>query len=310
MSKPANPASRDIQPDPTAIGNVVKPPFARLPEPEHLFARRATRLRQVATGHELAPYLLFLAELAQLQSDIQDGLPEPWLPAADVLDRAAQHAMPPLDRNRFAPDPAYDMAEERLFAGLGKLAMPEAARLALGDLLAQEPAARLQMARSVLADAVPVESMASHIYVAAALQVHFARAARRLSAERLVPVGDGVCPACGGPPVASMIVGWPNAVGARFCACALCQTWWNYVRARCCLCGSTEDISFREVEGGNGTIKAEVCGRCKGYVKVLHQHQDPALEPVADDIASLGLDLLTRESGFRRGGFNPFLIGF
>jgi FdhE protein len=45
-------------------------------------------------------------------------------------------------------------------------------------------------------------------------------------------------------------------------------------------------------------------------VKILHQHKDPALEPVADDVASLALDLLVREAGYRRGGVNPFLLGY
>jgi len=36
--------------------------------------------------------------------------------------------------------------------------------------------------RAVLADAIPVETLADHVYVAAALQVHFARLAARLDA--------------------------------------------------------------------------------------------------------------------------------
>jgi len=42
----------------------------------------------------------------------------------------------------------------------------------------------------------------------------------------------------------------------------------------------------------------------------MYQQQNPALDPVADDVASLGLDLLVRETGFRRGGVNPFLLGY
>jgi FdhE protein len=64
------------------------------------------------------------------------------------------------------------------------------------------------------------------------------------------------------------------------------------------------------VEGGAGTVKAETCKSCQGYVKILHQHQDPAVDVVADDVASLGLDLLVRETGFKRGGVNPFLVGY
>ena len=39
------------------------------------------------------------------------------------------------------------------------------------------------------------------MFVAAALQVHFARLAAQLDANALVPVGEGACPACGGPPI-------------------------------------------------------------------------------------------------------------
>jgi len=45
-------------------------------------------------------------------------------------------------------------------------------------------------------------------------------------------------------------------------------------------------------------------------VKVLQQQQDPALDPVADDVASLALDLLVRERGYRRGAVNPLLLGY
>ena len=43
---------------------------------------------------------------------------------------------------------------------------------------------------------------------------------------------------------------------------------------------------------------------------MLYQQQRPELDPVADDVATLGLDLLVREEGFRRGAVNPFLTGY
>jgi FdhE protein len=45
-------------------------------------------------------------------------------------------------------------------------------------------------------------------------------------------------------------------------------------------------------------------------VKILQQQKDPNAEPLADDAASLGLDLLVREKGYRRGSFNPFLLEY
>ncbi len=76
------------------------------------------------------------------------------------------------------------------------------------------------------------------------------------------------------------------------------------------MCGSTDKISFQEIDGSNGNIKSENCDVCHSYVKVLYQDKDPRLDPVADDVASLGLDLLVREAGYRRGAINPFLIGY
>jgi FdhE protein len=45
-------------------------------------------------------------------------------------------------------------------------------------------------------------------------------------------------------------------------------------------------------------------------VKILHHQNDRSLDPVADDVATLALDLLLRQSGYRRGSVNPFLLGY
>jgi FdhE protein len=292
------------------IGDPAVPPFARLPDPSTLFAQRSQRLRLIARHHQLAAYLGFLADLAAVQHGIQDGLPAAEAPAPDALARAHEHAMPPLDRARFTPDPACDLALERVLAACGSCVMPEAAGVALAQVRDADAAKLSAMMRSVLADAMPIQALAEHVFVAAALQVHFARLAARLDAARLVPVGDGACPACGGPPVASMIVGWHGAHGARFCACSLCGTLWNYVRIKCTVCGSTKGISYQEIDGGLGAVKAECCAECRSYVKILDQRTEPALDPVADDVASLGLDLLVRETGLRRAGVDHFLLGY
>ncbi|MDX8465415.1 formate dehydrogenase accessory protein FdhE [Mesorhizobium sp. VK23B] len=295
--------------DPTAIGEVSAPPFARLPEPVLLFSRRAERWNALAAGHDLGSYLRFLAALADAQHRIQEGLAEPEMPDAAARERARSFGMPPLDRGNLAPDAAAETLD-RLIVAASEIKKTVAAADALDRLKQATPAKRGDMVRNVLADAIPMEALAEHVYVAAALQVHFARLAARLDARALVPVGDGACPACGSPPTSSIIVGWQGAHGARFCACSLCGTLWNYVRIKCTLCGSTKGIGYQEVDGGPGTVKAETCDSCGCYVKILHQHKDPGLDPVADDVATLGLDILVREGGYRRGSFNPFLIGY
>lgn len=298
------------QRDMTSIGEVANPPFARLPDPLQLFNVRAGRFHYLAEGHDLRAYLLFLAGISDAQHRAQDGLPAPDLPDADALKRAREFGMPALDRARFSPDPVFEQSLERILALVAGIDMPEEAAAALARLRAADHAVHADMVRSVLDYAIPMEALAEHLYVAAALQVHFARLAARLDAKALVPVGDGACPVCGGPPATSMVVGWQGAHGTRYCGCGLCGTLWNYVRIKCTLCASTAGISYQEVEGGPGTIKAETCKSCHGYVKILQQHVDPAVDVIADDVASLGLDVLVREAGFRRGGVNPFLVGY
>jgi FdhE protein len=109
--------------------------------------------------------------------------------------------------------------------------------------------------------------------------------------------------------MSSAVVGWPKAYNTRFCACSLCATMWNVVRVKCLMCGSTDGVSFREIEG-NPNVKGETCEKCRNYVKILYQVNDPALDPMADDVASLGLDMLLAEEGWKRGGHNPFLLGY
>src|SRR5262249_19314171 len=186
--------------DPVPIGEVARPPFARLPDPVSLFRTRAQRFAVLALDHDLAPYLRFMAGLSEAQHRVQDGLPEPDLPPANGLARAREFSMPPLDRNQFVISPASEAALERLLALAPQIDMPELARAGLARAAQSDPAARDAMVRAVLADAIPVERLSEHVFVAAALQVHFARLAARLDVASLTPVGDGACPACGGAP--------------------------------------------------------------------------------------------------------------
>jgi len=296
--------------DPVPIGEVAKPPFACPPDPLSLFGARAQRFEALGADHELAAYLRFLAGLAKAQHRVQEELPVPALPPEDVRERARAFGLPPLPGDRFKFEPTLAATLEGLLARAAAVEMPPPARAALERLTGADSATRERMVRSVLTNSLPIETLAEHVYVAAALQVHFARLAAQLNPDRLVPIGKAGCPVCGGAPLCSLVVGWRTAQATRFCACALCGTLWNYVRIKCTLCGSTKGISYQQIEGGSGTVKAETCDSCYGYVKILHQHEDPQLEPVADDVATLGLDLLLREAGYRRGGVNFFVHGY
>lgn len=298
---------------PVEIGSRAEPPFARLPDSATHFRLRAQRFAVLAQSHDLAPYLHFMAGLAEAQHRTNEaGLPEPLMPSIDERERAKQHAMPPLDRNRFVGDPALAATFDKLFDLARQIKMPGEACEALGKVARMGVTEREALARAVFDGRVDPTRVAEQVFAAAGMQLHAVRLASRLDAKALAPVGQGVCPACGGPPVASLVVGWLGAEATRFVSCALCSTLWHEVRVKCVCCGSTEGVGYQEVENGPGAglVRAETCAKCNRYVKVMLQHKAPALDPVADDVATLALDMLLRGSEFRRGAVNPFLFGY
>jgi FdhE protein len=287
----------------------LQTPFVALPNPATLFTRRADHFAARAEAHELAPYLRFLAGLAQVQAVLLPHLPN-LTPIADgAVKLAAAHGMPLIDRARLVDNHVLAQTIARFLAAAGAITMPEPAAAALARLHADPDAWRHHVA-DALEDAVAVEAVADHIFIAAALQLHAARLAALLPSEILRPVGTGVCPACGGAPVACLLVDRPAAHNARYCVCATCATQWNTVRVSCVLCGGTEGIAYHHLEGRDDGISAETCESCHVYVKLLSQAEHPDLDPVVDDVASLGLDLKLRDAGWRRGGVNPFLAGY
>ncbi len=176
------------------------------------------------------------------------------------------------------------------------------------SLAARSPRERERMIQAVADGMFEVERLAEGALVAAALQVWYALHATQLDAPSLRNIGETICPCCGGAPSSSTVVEWPDAQGNRYLACSLCCAMWNHVRVKCTACGATKGISYRSVEGSSGDIAAEVCETCRGYAKHMVQSKNGLLDPVADDVASYGLDIMLREDGWRRSGLNPFLI--
>lgn len=302
--------AQNLEPDPTLIGGVPTPPLAFLPEPVKLFQTRARRFAFLAESNPLAPYLAFLAELSRLQARLAATLPPVSAIAPMRVTEAARSAMPPIDRLRVSADPALGVTLDAFVEGAVGLSMPEPARLALDAVRAAEPADRIWLLSNILSDRIPDDSAAPHLFAAAAVQVHLARLAATLDAGALVPVGTGLCPACGGRPATTSVMGTQGIENVRYAACACCATCWNEVRVKCLCCGSTKGISYRSVETTEATVKAETCKECHSWIKIFYTTKNPSLDPVADDVGSLGLDILMKETDFRRGGFNPYLAGY
>lgn len=305
-------ANHPIQPDPSFItGGIAQTPFVLRQDPEQLFRTRAERLRFLAQSSDLASYLEFLAGLTDIQATLAGQQPAPLAVAPDQLARAGQAGLPLIDRANLVEDESLHACLHALCKAAESLSMPESARQALDAVRDATAEDKRWLLANVLADTIPEDSVAPHLFVAAAAQVHLAGLAASLPLDALKPVATGVCPACGGRPVTSSVIGLRDIENVRYATCSCCAVQWNEVRIKCLCCGSTAGISYRSADDENATVKAEVCAECKRWVKVLYQVRNASLEPVADDVGSMGLDILMKnETTFQRGGFNPFLIGY
>lgn len=306
--KPRRRDFSELRPDPDKIGISGSVPFVRVPDPTTLFADRAERLTAVAPGHPLEAYLRFVAEVARAQAAIQAKGPPATPPDAVDLALRGEHGMPPLSRHSLEADAGFDACLLGLLDAVDLATAPEASQAARETLRAAARADRLDLALQVFEGALPMDRIAECVFVAAALQIRLAEQAARLDTKVLKPVADGVCPCCGGAPVASVIVAWTPADKARYLSCSLCGIFWNHVRIRCTACGAGEGVSYYGLDEVSKDVQVETCTTCHSYIKHLHQHRAPTLDPVADDIVSYGLDLKIAEEGFRRAGLNLLFV--
>jgi FdhE protein len=139
------------------------------------------------------------------------------------------------------------------------------------------------------------------------LQVYWTHMARALGEQAIGKLEQGgLCPVCGSHPVAGIVRIGGAQQGLRYLSCSLCAMEWHMVRIKCSSCESTRGISYYSLEGSNGSIKAESCDECNAYLKLFYMEKDPHVEAIADDLASLALDVLMDETGKARGGSNLF----
>ncbi|MDF1485115.1 formate dehydrogenase accessory protein FdhE [Ramlibacter sp. H39-3-26] len=282
-------------------------PRVRLPQPGSLFADRAARLRQLAQGNAIADYLRFAAQLVQAQQRAAATVHTVALPA-DQLARAQAHSMPLMPAAN-SIDPAWQAVLEGLLDTLEQSgSLPATLAPVIARLRARTPAALDALAVQVLGDTTTTADLALQPFIMAALQVTFADRASRLGAAD-VPFVDPatICPVCASQPVASVLRIGGQAAGHRYLHCGTCCTEWHMVRVKCSHCESTQGIHYQGVEGGSETVLAETCDECHTYRKLVNQEKDPLAEPLADDLASLTLDLLMGDTAFARASANPLL---
>jgi FdhE protein len=275
-----------------------------LPDVSSLFRNRAERLLSLADNHVMANWLRFMARLAEAQHEAVAAIAV----KAPPIEPAVGARLPPLSPDRHKRAVAWRDALTVLLQTIDRPSLPNEtagviAALARADIESREK----------LADAYLEGQMGGRtgeaVFIAAALQAYFAALAATLPVQPLrLPPQRGLCPVCGSAPVSGVITAAGNAPGARYLHCGLCATAWNHVRAVCINCSESRSLALQEIDGGNGTVKAETCEECHSYAKMLYQTNDMQVDAMADDLASLALDLLLGAAGWSRCAPNPLVL--
>jgi FdhE protein len=291
------------------IKSSSEPPSVIIPD-ANIFAARAQRFDQLAAGHSLGDWLSFLAVLSRAQHDALQTLPSLPLPSAEALQQSREHRMPALPAQSWPRDPAWHDVLRQLAASVAPAA-PETAQRDLARI-ATLPAEKIEeLAERVLHTELYGDDAGLLPYVGAALQVLWTGLARKVGAGVTALDVPGVCPCCGFLPVASIVKSVGETANLRFLHCALCNTEWNLVRVKCAACDATEGISYRQLEGEElkspEAMRAETCDSCKSYLKIVYTEKG-GVDPVADDLATLALDILVDEAGYARAGPNLLLV--
>ena len=278
-------------------GELGEAPYLR-PHPgaATVFDRRAVRFEALAPGHAAGDYLSLLARLAGAQRSVAERLrpPAPALPVAGTR---------PLESAGPLPQP-WREALGLLREALSRVAVPPQARAALERLARLSDLDLDGVAERLLAGSPTALDVPLALFVGAALQAWFTSAAAGLPAGSIARVEEG-CPVCGASPTCGLVLGDDKL---RYLVCGLCATAWHHTRVQCVLCRSAEKVAYLSLDGDAGPARAETCDGCQAYLKLLYLERGPLLEPLADDVASLALDLLVGERGYRRLGRNPYLV--
>lgn len=300
--------TRILQPGEIEALDKTSFPRILLPQVASLFADRAARLRQLADGNPIADYLQFAAKIVDAQHAVARTVELQPLDTANI-ERAQQFSMPLLPAAEHI-DPAWQQVLDSMLDTLsGSEGLPEQLQPLIESLRALPAEERNQIAKRLLEKEVANRHVGMAPFIMAALQVTHAKRAAALNVED-VPYTEPatICPVCASEPVASVLRIGGQANGHRYLHCGTCCTEWQMVRVKCSHCESTKGIHYQTVEGSKDVVTAETCNECGTYRKVVNQEKDPLAEPLADDLATLMLDLLMSESTqFKRASANPLL---
>ena len=292
-----------------ASGGVKAPEPILLPDAAVRFARTAERLELLSEGHPMEGWLDFMAKLARAQHHAATILAPLVKPDEAVVEQAVAARIPPISADGHRRDPAWRDGLALLLDTAIDEGLPSPAAAVAAELRGCSAGSTEMLADAFLRGVLDEKDAGSSFWIAAALQVYFTRLAGSLPMRALRLLEQRtLCPCCGSTSSASVITASGQNPGARYLYCSLCSTAWNYSRAVCVTCGGSRTLALRGIEGGSGLVNAETCDECGTYSKMLYEAKDMQADPYADDLATLGLDVMVGETGWARHAPNPLLL--
>jgi FdhE protein len=290
-------------------------PRIRIPDRTQIFARRAARLRELAAQVAIGDYLKFIAAIADAQHAILQNI-NVVVPDEIQRSNATAHGMPPIHVTSWPLPTQWREVLEAICAHIATKNEFPPSIAAIITKIQNAPTEWIQAQADALLAArhEVIEPAVAPIFMAA-LQVCWVACSGSFVADKVHMLDvAGVCPLCGSLPVASIVCARSPYQGYRYLHCSLCATEWHMVRVQCSHCGAVgKSIGYHHLDSdlhdknSLPAVRAESCDQCHGYRKIVYQEKDPQVDPLADDVATIALDLLLGEHGYHRVSDNPML---
>ena len=135
------------------------------------------------------------------------------------------------------------------------------------------------------------------------IEAGVARLSNELGTENWL---KGFCPICGSLPYLSLL---KEEVGKRFLLCSFCEYRWRIERLACPSCGNKEQESLHYFcAEGEEACRIDLCNKCHQYIKTIDMRKMEELDPILEDLATLHLDILATQKGYKRPVPNPLTI--
>jgi FdhE protein len=114
----------------------------------------------------------------------------------------------------------------------------------------------------------------------------------------------GTCPVCGSLPSLSLL---KEEVGKRYLLCSFCGYQWRIDRLFCPFCASKDHESLHYLFAeGEEAYRIDLCEKCHQYIKTIDYRSLQESDPVLEDLATLHLDILAAQKGYKRPVPNPW----